>query len=232
MTGDKWQSLELDRAGLALYQPSYTNSYLNRNWYCSQTELVGYPVVNVKTYSDQQCKWIGENVIAPIWQAFASVGVNVNLDNVRYHADVSGSASEYWHGRLSDDEWWNFNGILCHIDAVGNDHWDCSVEDTLAMASYARAYLGQGPGPGPQPPTSGPSLLELGMFLLQSDHRGVWLMGPGYARGLNAEEYNTALTIPGIKQMDCGGNQRAWDLTYSMCMHGATADDIPGFSPQ
>lgn len=144
--GDKWQSIELDRAGLALYQPPYTNSYLNRNWYISQTELVGYPEVNVRTYSDQQCKWIGESVIAPIWQAFQSHGINVDLNNVKYHSNSSGSASEYWAGRMSDDEWWNFNGICCHIDAVGNDHWDCSVEDTLAMAKYARAFLGQGGG--------------------------------------------------------------------------------------
>jgi hypothetical protein len=147
---------------MALYQPSYTNSYLNKNWYCSQTELVGVPVVNQKTYSDEQCKWIGENVIAPIWQAFASVGVNVNLDNVKYHSDSSGSASEYWHGRMGDDEWWGFNGICCHIDAVGNDHWDCSVEDTIAMANYAKAFLGQGGvKPEPQPDEEDEDLFQL-----------------------------------------------------------------------
>jgi len=150
-TGDKWQSIELDRAALALYQPSYTNSYLNRNWYCSQTELVGVPEVSAPTYSDQQNKWIGENVIAPIWQAFQSVGINVDLNNVRYHADTGGSASEYWPGRMSDDEYFHYNGILCHIDAVGNDHWDCSAENTIAWANYAKAFLGQGPGPGPGP---------------------------------------------------------------------------------
>lgn len=145
-TGDKWQSIELDRAGSALYQPPYSDSYLNKNWYCSQTELVGYPEVNVETYSDGQCKWIGENVIAPIWQAFASHGVTVDLNNVRYHADSSGSASEYWHGRMGDAEFFNFNGILCHIDAFGNDHWDCSVERIDKMAQYAKTFLGQGGG--------------------------------------------------------------------------------------
>jgi len=152
-SGDKWQSLELDRAGMALYQPSYTNSYLNKNWFASQTELVGVPEVNVRTYSEGQVKWIGENVIAPIWQAFQSVGVNVNLDNVSYHNDSSGSASEYWPGRMSDNEWFGFNGVLCHIDAVGNDHWDCSVEDIKGMANYAKAFLGQ--GGGTTPPTQG-----------------------------------------------------------------------------
>jgi hypothetical protein len=150
-TGDKWQSIEMDRAGMALYQPSYTNSYLNKNWFCSQTELVGVPVVNQRTYSDQQCKWIGENVIAPIWQAFHSVGVDVNLNNVKYHTDSSGSANEYWAGRMSDEEWWNWNGVCCHIDAVGNDHWDCSVEDIIGMVNYAKAFLGQGGGTTPQP---------------------------------------------------------------------------------
>lgn len=151
-TGDKWQSIELDRAGLALYQPPYSLSWLNKNWFCSQTELVGYPVVNQVTYTDAQNRWIGENVLAPIWQAFASLGVNVNLDNYRYHTDSGGSASEYWHGRMGDEEFFNFNGILCHIDAFGNDHWDCSVERVDSWVHYAKQFLGGGGGPLPGPP--------------------------------------------------------------------------------
>jgi hypothetical protein len=148
-TGDKWQSLDLNRSGKALYQPPYTNSYLNRKWYCIQTELVGNPVVNVETYSRQQCDWIGRNVIAPQVQALRSIGLDVNLSNVRYHTDSSGSASEYWHGRMSDAEWAAFDGICAHIDAVGNDHWDCSVERTDLMVESAIAELGGSVGPGP-----------------------------------------------------------------------------------
>lgn len=150
-TGDKWQSIELDRAGMALYQPPYNLSWMNKNWYCSQTELVGYPEVNTVTYTEDQSKWIGENVIAPIWQAFQSVGVNVNLDNYRYHTDSSGSASEYWGNRMGDEEFFNFNGVLCHIDAFGNDHWDCSVERVDKWVAYAKQFLGQGGGGTPQP---------------------------------------------------------------------------------
>jgi hypothetical protein len=141
-TGDKWQSLDLNRSGKALYQPSYTNSYLNRKYYCIQTELVGNPVVNVETYSRQQCDWIGRNVIAPQVQALRSIGLDVNLSNVRYHQDSSGSASEYWYGRMSDAEWAAFDGVCAHIDAVGNDHWDCSVERTDLMVESAIAALG------------------------------------------------------------------------------------------
>jgi peptidoglycan hydrolase-like protein with peptidoglycan-binding domain len=154
-TGDRWQSIELDRAGLALYQPPYNLSWMNKNWFCSQTELVGYPVVNQVTYTEDQSRWIGENVIAPIWQALQSVGVNVNLDNYRYHTDSSGSASEYWGGRMGDEEYFNFNGVLCHIDAFGNDHWDCSVERVDKWVAYAKQFLGQGGGVPITPPDTG-----------------------------------------------------------------------------
>lgn len=219
---DKWQSIELDRAGLALYQGSYINSYTNRNWFCSQTELVGSPIVDTPTYSDEQCKLIGENVVAPIWQAFNSIGVVVNLDNFRYHEDSSGSASEYWYGRMSDDEWFNFNGVCAHIDVPTNDHWDVGSERVDLICQYAKAFLGQGGGITP-PQTS--NLLELGMFLLQNDRRGIWLMSGGYARGLNEEEYNQAKAIPGIQQFNTGGNERAFDLVYSACMNGQMASE-------
>jgi hypothetical protein len=142
--GDRWQSIECDRAGLALYQPPYNLSWMNKNWYCIQTELVGVPEVNVVTYTEDQSKWIGENVIGPQWQALQSIGVNVNLDNYRYHTDSGGSASEYWGGRMGDEEYFNFNGVLCHIDAFGQDHWDCSVERVDKWVAYAKQWLGQG----------------------------------------------------------------------------------------
>jgi hypothetical protein len=143
-TGDKWQALDLDRSGRALYQPSYTNSYLNRKWYCIQTELVGVPEVNVVTYTREQTRWIGQNVIAPQVRALRSIGLDVNLGNVKYHTNSSGSASEYWPGRMSDAEWAAFDGVCAHIDAVGNDHWDCSVERTDWMVQDAIEALGGG----------------------------------------------------------------------------------------
>jgi hypothetical protein len=221
-TGDKWQALELNRSGKALYQPSYTNSYTNRKWHCIQTELVGVPEVSVATYSKAQCDAIAANVVVPQVQWLRQHGMDVNLNNVRYHPNTSGSASEYWHGRMGDAEWAAFDGLCAHIDAVGNDHWDCSAERMDWIASESIRILGGGSPTAPGKPVTG-KLLELGMFLLQNDRRGIWLMGPGYAKGLNEEEYSQAKAIPGIQHFYCGNNERAFDLVYGVCMNGATA---------
>ena len=58
------------------------------------------------------------------------------------------------------DEWamrssYNFNGVLSHIDAFGNDHWDVSVERVDKWCAYAKQWLGQGGGGViPSPPVS------------------------------------------------------------------------------
>jgi hypothetical protein len=74
------------------------------------------------------------------------------------------------------------------------------------------------------PPTpSIPPLTGLGMFLLANDQRGIWLMGPGYAYGLNPEEFSQVAGIPGIQTFQCGNNERAFDVIYQSCMNGVTA---------
>lgn len=75
----------------------------------------------------------------------------------------------------------------------------------------------------PQQPQPSSDLLGLGVFLLQNDRRGIWLMGPGYAYGLNEEEYSQLKLLPGIQTYWCGNNERAFDLFYQSCMNGATA---------
>lgn len=145
-TGDRWQTIGLDRAALALYQPSYGYHWTNKHDHMLQTELVGYPVVSQATYNDAQNRWIGENVIAPQAAWLRARGLPIDLTAVRYHADTSGSASEYWAGRFSEQEMADYNGICCHIDAWGNDHWDCSAELTYEWARYAREALGDDGG--------------------------------------------------------------------------------------
>jgi hypothetical protein len=152
--GDRFQTVTLDRSAFALYQPDYGNSWTNRKGYTLQTECVGVPEVSIATWTDAQCKWLGEQVVAPQATWLASVGRPVNLDQVRYHQETGGSASEYWAGRMSEGEWDAFNGLLAHIDVPYNDHWDCSAERLDVIAAYARAAIGQ--GPGPKPPTPPP----------------------------------------------------------------------------
>lgn len=150
--GDRFQTVSLDRSAFALYQPDYGNSWTNKKGYTLQTELVGVPQVSVATYSDEQCRWIGEQVVAPQARWLASIGKPVNLNQVRYHPETGGSASEYWSGRMGEAEWDSFNGLCAHIDVPYNDHWDCSAERLDRIAGYARAALGQTGGGTPAAP--------------------------------------------------------------------------------
>jgi hypothetical protein len=81
---------------------------------------------------------------------------------------------------------------------------------------------GSGPEPAPAPTYN---LTELGMFLLSNVQRGIWLMGPGYAKGLSPEEFSQAAAIPGIGTFECGDNERAFDLMYGICMGGGMASE-------
>jgi hypothetical protein len=141
-TGDKWQTIELDRAALALYQPQYGYHWCNKHDYTLQTEIVGVPVVSEATYTEAQCKWIGENVIAPQAAWLRARSLPIDLNDVRTHADTSGSASVNWSGRMSEQESADFNGVMAHIDEWGNDHWDCSAEHVDTMVHYAKLALG------------------------------------------------------------------------------------------
>lgn len=143
--GDLFQTVRLDRAAYALYQPQYGYHWTNKHTYLLQTELVGVPQVSVATYSDDQCRWIAQHVVVPQAEWLASIGEPVDLTQVRYHTNTSGSASEYWSGRLSEQEMADYHGLMCHIDAWGNDHWDCSAERVDLIARYARELLGTVP---------------------------------------------------------------------------------------
>lgn len=146
-TGERWQTVGLDRGAFALYQPDYGNSWTNRKGYTLQTELVGVPVVNQTTYTDAQLHWIAEQVVVPQALYLASIGKPVDLTQFAYHTNSSGSAGESWPGRMGEDEWDAFHGLLAHIDVPYNDHWDCSVERLDLIAAYARAAMG-----GTKPP--------------------------------------------------------------------------------
>lgn len=148
-TGERWQTISPDRSAFALYQPDYGNSWTNKKGYTLQTEVVGVPVVNQATYTDNQCRWIGEQVVAPQAVWLASIGRPVDLTKVRYHTNSSGSASESWSGRMSETEWDAWDGLVAHIDVPYNDHWDCSVERLDLIAAYAYAALGKAPVPPP-----------------------------------------------------------------------------------
>jgi hypothetical protein len=150
-TGDKWQTVELDRSALALYQPDYGYHWTNKKDYTLQTELVGVPQVNVVTYTDAHCRWIAQHVVVPQELWLRARGLTANIGNYRYHTNSSGSASVDWPGRLTEQEWADFNGLCAHIDGWAQDHWDCSVEWLNRVSQYALEILGGAPAPTPTP---------------------------------------------------------------------------------
>lgn len=148
--GKKVQTGYLEKPGKALYQPQYGYAYTNRKPYTIQTELAGTPIVSEATYTLDECKWIGANVIAPQAQWLLDHGIPIDLNQIKYHSNTSGSASVSWPYRMSESEWVNFNGVCAHIDCWGNDHWDCSAERIDWMVDHAKQILGTNGNPAPK----------------------------------------------------------------------------------
>lgn len=191
-TGTKYQTQDLNYAAKALYQQQYGISWTNRHFYCIQTELIGVPVVSTATYSDAQCRWIAENVIVPIQQWLIANGTPANLDNVKYHQNTGGSASEYWSGRMSDEEFSNFSGVCAHIDVPFNDHWDCSAERIDKMVSYAREILGNSGDDDVLTKDQDDRLIWLRQFFDKVDISAINLLRDVYNQSRNADMYSHA----------------------------------------
>lgn len=120
-------------------------------------------------------------------------------------------------GNTSQSSWDNGGSVL--------ERTDRHVSQICCYARHALMGGGGAAGGGGTAPPKSTNLTELGMFLLANDQRGIWLMGPGYAYGLNPEEYSQAVGIPGIQTFQCGDNERAFDLLYQSCMNGVSAAD-------
>ncbi len=142
----KWQTQELDLAAKALYQQQFGDHWSNKHYFNIQCEIVGVPVVNQETYTDDQLRWIAEEDTVPKVLWLRENGMDIDLTQVHYVTNSSGSASEYWPGRCSEHEMATFNGITQHIKWPYNDHWDCSVERLDKIAQYAREILGESEG--------------------------------------------------------------------------------------
>lgn len=208
--GDKFQTVELDRAAFALYQPQFGYHWTNKHAYLLQTELVGVPVVSEATYTDQQCKWIGENVIAPQVRWLNAHGLTIDLTQFRYHANTSGSASEFWSGRMSEQEMADFNGVMAHIDAWGNDHWDCSSEHIGLMINYAIAMLG-GVWQQPPLPTEGGVWTDEMAYQAEDPDGTVWIVNPPFKKPMRSDALRNDYVLrgwlkPGIEKV------HAWTL--------------------
>jgi len=130
-----------------------------------------------------------------------------------YWVDQAAGRFAAVEGNTSDGSWENGGMVL-----LREDRWTSQV-----CGWWRPEKIADGTSPTPTPPTT--NLTGLGMFLLQNDRRGIWLMGPGYAKGLNEEEYSQAKGIPGIGTFWCGDNERAFDLLYGVCMGGGMASE-------
>jgi hypothetical protein len=137
-----FQTIPLTRAAKALYQPQYGYHYTNRSNNCFQVEIVGIPSIDAPSYNEAQNKRIGERVIAPLVRWIRNNGLSIDLNNVLSHTNTSGAASEYWPGRMSEQQWADFNGVCCHVDIWGNDHWDCGANNIVNWVRYAKLALG------------------------------------------------------------------------------------------
>lgn len=76
-----------------------------------------------------------------------------------------------------------------------------------------------------EPPKPTYNLTGLGMFILGNNVRGAWLMGAGYAKWLDPEEYSQVVAIPGMATFETGDNQRAFEVVYNACMAGGMASE-------
>lgn len=87
------------------------------------------------------------------------------------------------------------------------------------------AVEGSWPSEPTEPPQPTYNLLEQGMFVLLQNERGIWLMGPGYAKHLDGEEWSQVANMP-LFQYQCGDNSRAFDVMYTSCMNGQMASEL------
>ena len=179
----RYQTGSLNNPGKALYQPQFgsADAWTNKHGYTIQVELVGIPVVNAVTYTDGQYRWIGENVVAPIVRWFQDMSIPFDRNLVRQVEDSSGSASEFWWGRMSERQSVETGGLVQHIVEWANDHWDCSVERLDSIMRYALAAVGGGPPPPPPPPPSGAPNGSDVAYMQQwlNDHNGAGLSVDG-----------------------------------------------------
>ena len=125
---------------------------------------------------------------------------------------LGGSYMRTVEGNTSQSSWDNGGAVMERTDRY-----------TGQICCYARHEALGGGGGTPPPSTPTYNLTGLGMFLLSNVRRGIWLMGPGYAKGLNPDEYSQVAGIPGIGMFDTADNEHAFNLIYDACMKGVTA---------
>jgi hypothetical protein len=146
----------------------------------------------------------GDPRLSALRSFFGSVdGVRVIGWDLAENTPATSDDSHLWHVHMS-----------VHRESAG---------DWAALEPVAQVITGGGASPAPDPV---PSLLEVGMFLLWTSG-GVMLVGAGYSKGLDGEEYAQAQHIPGIQTLDMSGNDRAADLILSACMNGSSAPPAP-----
>lgn len=129
------EHITYNRSASALYngpQPMEPN----RTERVFQVEIVGR-AANTHTYSDDWYRWLAIAVIRPLAEM-----LGIPKRCTRFYGAMDGTiAVENWPGRLHNDRFPSYSGILGHQNVGdGNDHWDPGKLNQDKLLAYAFGY--------------------------------------------------------------------------------------------
>lgn len=125
-----------------------------------QIEIVGFAA---KGWTDAQCRWLGEAVVAPIIAAIPTIPLRAP---VPFLGPEAGTLARPWpHGkaRLSPTQWAGVAGIVGHQHAPHDDHWDPGAINIAAVIDGATPA--PTPTPKPAPASAGARSEETDMVI-------------------------------------------------------------------
>lgn len=128
-----FQTIPLTRSGFAL-------EAWNKAGPNFQVELSGY-----SDYVPNEPDWwldvIAEMAVAPICDFSNRIYGPINLDHWTQHDNLAGAASYDWPGRMTVDEYVNWDGVAQHTDAPDNSHWDCGAMRLGRIAGHSQFII-------------------------------------------------------------------------------------------
>lgn len=128
-----YQTIPLTRSGFAL-------EAWNKAGPNFQVEISGY-----SDYIPNEPDWwldvIAEMAVAPICDFSRRIYSPINLDQWTQHDNLAGAASYDWPGRMTVEEFINWNGLDQHVDAPDNSHWDCGAMRLGRIAQHSQLII-------------------------------------------------------------------------------------------